>query len=193
MQRSVADNIFLCGLSGSGKSTVAPILAALRDCEVLDTDAMIVAEAGMSIAEVFAREGEIGFRERESRAVATACARHRAVVALGGGALERDDSFVRMGTHGILIFLDAPDAVLSARVRAHGDEIRPLLSLPDALSRLRARRLTRFQTAALTIDTSTLTPKEIADRIHGVIPSPSSPPPSEATLRTGEVEGPRLG
>ena len=66
-------NIFLCGLSGSGKSTVAPILAHLRKCDAVDTDAMIVAAAGRTIAQIFAREGEAGFREREARAVAAAC------------------------------------------------------------------------------------------------------------------------
>lgn len=165
------DNIFLCGLSGSGKSTVAPILAALRGWEALDTDAMVRTEAGMTIAEIFAKEGEIGFRTREARAVAAACARQHAVVALGGGALERDESFVRIGTHGMLIFLDAPDDVLIARLREEGDEVRPLLGRPNALTILRARRLTRFQTAAMTIDTSKASPREIAERIHHVIPS----------------------
>jgi shikimate kinase len=167
----VPDNIFLCGLSGSGKSTVAPILAALRGSEVLDTDAMVASEAGMTIAEIFAHEGEIGFRNREARAVAAACARQHAVVALGGGALERDESFVRIGTHGILVFLDAPDEVLTSRLRAQGNEVRPLLARPNALSALRARRLVRFQTSAMTIDTSTLSPQEIADQINSVIPS----------------------
>lgn len=170
-QRSVADNIFLCGLSGSGKSTVAPILAGLRRCELLDTDAMVASEAGMTIAEIFEREGEIGFRDREARAVAAACVRERAIVALGGGALERDESFVRIGTHGILIFLDAPDQVLTSRLRAQGNEVRPLLARPSAISQLRARRLIRFQTAAMRIDTSALSPEEVAERINDVIPS----------------------
>ncbi|MGH7328446.1 MAG: shikimate kinase, partial [Polyangiaceae bacterium] len=168
---SVPDNIFLCGLSGSGKSTVAPILASLRGCEALDTDAMVASEAGLTIAEIFAREGEIGFRDREARAVAAACARQHAIVALGGGALERDESFVRIGTHGLLVFLDAPDRVLTSRLRADGNEIRPLLARPNALSHLRARRLVRFQTAAMTIDTSMLSPPEVAERINNVIPS----------------------
>lgn len=142
----------------------------MRACEALDTDAMVSSEAGMTIAEIFAHEGEIGFRNREARAVATACARQHAVVALGGGALERDESFVRIGTHGILIFLDAPDEVLTARLRAQGNEIRPLLARPNAISQLRARRLVRFQTAAMTIDTSKVSPHEIAERIHAVVP-----------------------
>lgn len=158
-------NIFLCGLSGSGKSTLAPILARREGGEALDTDAMVVDEAGMTIAEIFAREGEAGFREREARAVAAACERSGVVVALGGGALERDDSFARVTSSGTLIFLDAADEVLLERLRGEGNEVRPLLSQPGVLSRLRARRLQRFRSAALTIDTGALSPDEIADAV----------------------------
>jgi shikimate kinase len=159
----VPDNLFLCGLSGSGKSTVAPLLAARRGCEAIDTDALVVAEAGMPIDRIFALEGESGFRAREARAVAAACERHAAVISLGGGALENDDSFARVLESGTLVFLDAPDDVLLARLRKGGTENRPMLSQPGAIERLRARRMERFRRAAMTIDTSTLTPEQIAD------------------------------
>ncbi len=159
------DSIFLCGLSGSGKSTLAPLLAQLRGCVALDTDAMIAAEAGTTIAKIFAREGEAGFREREARAVKAACEHARAVVALGGGALERDDSFEAVRAAGVLIFLDAPDEILASRLDRRDGEIRPLLAQPGALARMRARRLARFERAALRIDTSTLKPEKIASRV----------------------------
>ena len=152
----VPDSIFLCGLSGSGKSTVAPLLARLRGCVALDTDAMIVAEAGTTIVEIFAREGEPGFREREARAVKAACEHPGAVVALGGGALERDDSFDSVRAAGVLIFLDASDEVLASRLDRGNAEIRPLLAQPGALAEMRARRLARFEHASLRIDTSSL-------------------------------------
>lgn len=162
------DNIFLCGLSGSGKSTVAPLLARLRGCAALDTDAMIVAEAGMTIAEIFAREGERGFREREARAVAAACTNSQCIVALGGGALERDDSFARVIAAGVLVLLDAPDDVLATRLHRDGDEIRPLLANPGALARLRARRADRFRCATFTVDTSRLAADLVADHIDTI-------------------------
>ena len=165
-QPCVPDNIFLCGLSGSGKSTLAPLLAQLRGCAALDTDAMVVAEAGMTIVEIFAREGEAGFREREARAVKAACAHPSAVVALGGGALERSDSFDAVCAAGTLIFLDAPDETLAARLDRGNGEVRPMLAQPDALAQMRARRLARFERAAFRIDTSTLTPEEIAALCH---------------------------
>jgi shikimate kinase len=159
----VPDSIFLCGLSGSGKSTVAPLLAQLRGCAVLDTDAMIVSDAGIPISEIFMHEGEFGFREREARAVQSACAHECAVVALGGGALERDDSFEAVRAAGTLIFLDAPDEVLATRLER--GEARPLMAQPGALARMRASRLARFERAALRIDTSVPTPQEIANLI----------------------------
>src|SRR5579875_3862144 len=142
--RSVPDNIFLCGLSGSGKSTVAPLLAQRRGCEFVDTDALIVADTGMPISDIFEREGERGFREREARAVAAACEKARVVVALGGGALERDDSFERVLRAG---------------------EVRPMLARPGALARLRERRIARFSQAELRIDTSGLSPEEVVSII----------------------------
>jgi len=161
----VPDNIFLCGLSGSGKSTVAPLLAQRRGCEFVDTDALIVADTGMPISDIFEREGERGFREREARAVAAACEKARVVVALGGGALERDDSFERVLRAGTLVFLDARDDVLLARLTQSAGEVRPMLARPGALARLRERRIARFSQAELRIDTSGLSPEEVVSII----------------------------
>jgi len=134
----------------------------MRGCDALDTDAMIVAEAGLTIADVFLREGERGFREREARAIQSACAHPCAVVALGGGALERDDSFDAVRAAGILIFLDAPDDVLASRLARGSTEVRPLLAQPGALAQMRARRLARFDGAAHRIDTSSRSAEDIA-------------------------------
>ena len=161
----VRANVFLCGLSGSGKSTVARLLADRRGSEAVDTDSLVVSEAGMSIAEIFEREGESGFREREARAVADACSRSGVVVALGGGALERDDSFELVLASGTLVFLDAADDVLAARIQREGNEIRPLLSQAGAIGRMRSRRQSRFGRATLTIDTTNLTPEEVVERV----------------------------
>jgi shikimate kinase len=170
----VPDNIFLCGLSGSGKSTIAPLLAQRRGCDFVDTDALIVADAGMPISDIFAREGESGFREREARAVAAACKKSGAVVALGGGALERDDSFERVLRAGTLVFLDARDDVLLARLTQSAHEVRPMLANPGALARLRERRLARFSQAKISIDTSGLSPEEIASRVMVSVASAAS-------------------
>lgn len=145
-------NVFLCGLSGSGKSTVAPLLARLRNAETIDTDQMVVREAGCSIAEIFAREGEAGFRRREAKAVERACTAENCVIALGGGALDDDASRARVSAAGTLVFLDAPLDLLERRLR-EVDEVRPLLAEPGALERLRERRLPVYRSAALVVQT----------------------------------------
>lgn len=183
-------NIFLCGLSGSGKSTIAPLLAQRSGCEWIDTDALVVAEAGTTIEDIFAREGEKGFRDREARAVTAACEKRGAVVALGGGALERDDSFERVRNAGTLVFLDAPDEVLLARLARSGNEVRPMLAQPGALSRLRERRAPRFSQATVIIDTGELSPAEAVERIAiACHPEPFDYAPDGATLKINFVEG----
>jgi len=167
-------SVFLCGLSGSGKSTVAPLLARLRNAESFDTDRSVVDEAGMSIAEIFAREGEAGFRSREARAVARACARRDCVVALGGGALEDAETRAHVNASGTLVFLDAPADVLIARVR-ESREVRPLLAQPGALEAMRQRRLPLFASAALTIVCGTRPPDAIAREIDRALRALESP------------------
>ena len=79
--------VVLLGGSGAGKSALAPALAGRLGLPALDTDQVVVAEQGSSIAAIFAARGEAGFRALEARAVRD-CVRAPAVVALGGGAWE---------------------------------------------------------------------------------------------------------
>ena len=78
--------VVLVGPMGSGKSTVAALVAALLGAPALDTDAAVEAAAGRTVAEVFAEAGEAGFRALERAAVRAALASD-AVVSLGGGAV----------------------------------------------------------------------------------------------------------
>jgi shikimate kinase len=59
-------------------------------CEFFDTDEMVVAAAGKSIAAIFAEGGEAAFRDAEADAVARALAHSADVVSLGGGAVLRE-------------------------------------------------------------------------------------------------------
>src|SRR5262245_7809148 len=79
--------LFLIGYRGSGKSAVAPRLAARLGWEWCDSDAEVERRAGKSIAEVFAEGGEQAFRELERQVVNGLCQRERTVAALGGGAI----------------------------------------------------------------------------------------------------------
>ena len=78
-------NIVLVGFMGTGKSAVGARLARRLGWSLVDTDALIVEAAGCTIPEIFSRDGEAGFRDRESAAVSDAAARDQVVIATGGG------------------------------------------------------------------------------------------------------------
>src|ERR1039458_9398576 len=73
---------------GSGKTTVGPLVAAKLGWRFVDVDDVIEAEAGATIAEIFARHGEAAFREREHATIVRLAQADALVLALGGGAIE---------------------------------------------------------------------------------------------------------
>ncbi|MGB7546541.1 MAG: shikimate kinase, partial [Terracidiphilus sp.] len=79
--------IVLTGFMGSGKSTVGPLVARRLGWRFVDVDDVIEAEAGIPIAEIFARHGEAAFRDREHSTIARLAATDALVLALGGGAI----------------------------------------------------------------------------------------------------------
>jgi len=81
-----AHGIYLIGFSGSGKSTVAHLLGEQLHWPVYDLDQIIVERSGMAIPIIFEREGEAGFRDRESEALRAIANAGPFVVATGGGA-----------------------------------------------------------------------------------------------------------
>src|SRR2546423_6519152 len=84
--------IFLIGYRGTGKSSVARELAARLKYDCVDADEVIEREAGKTIAAIFADEGEAAFRDWESKVVAALSRKRQTVVALGGGAVLRDEN-----------------------------------------------------------------------------------------------------
>ena len=97
----------------SGKSTVGRLVAERLGWEFRDLDELIVAAAGQTIPEIFAAEGEAGFRVREAEAVRASAGRRRTVVATGGGAACREENLAAMLGSGIVVTLEvSPDEVL---------------------------------------------------------------------------------
>jgi shikimate kinase len=122
----ISRNICLIGMMGAGKSTVADALGHRLGRRVVDTDTEIERWTGREIPRLFAEEGEAGFRELEHRVVVELARLHDLVVALGGGAVQRDDNVEALRFTGVLVHLDVPVAQLAARLdRAH--DLRPLL------------------------------------------------------------------
>lgn len=128
-------HLILIGLPGAGKTTVAREAATLLDAPWLDLDAEIEAEAGCSIPELFAREGEAGFRARERAAMARALAEPPQIIAAGGGWAAQPGNLDEAELLALVVLLEVTPAVAARRVGVAAD--RPLL-VGDPLPKLEA-------------------------------------------------------
>ncbi len=164
MPADPARHIVFCGTAGSGKTTVGALVARALGRSFIDVDRAVEREAGMSVQAIFAREGEPAFRARERAAVVRALASVKpAVISLGGGALEDDDTFADARRH-TLVWLRATVPTLAARLAGNGE--RPLLA-GDPLARLHAlaaEREPRYRQAHVIVDAA-LAPKGVASSV----------------------------
>ncbi|MGL6096303.1 MAG: shikimate kinase [Fimbriiglobus sp.] len=104
--------ILLVGYRGTGKTTVGRLIAARLGWSFADADEHVEQTAGNNIAGIFAVEGETGFRDRESAALAELCRRPEVVIATGGGAVLRPANRELLAASGFVVWLTAPaDAV----------------------------------------------------------------------------------
>jgi shikimate kinase len=167
--------IFLVGFMASGKTTVGRLLAGRLGWAFADLDDLVVAAAGMTVAQVFAAEGEAGFRRRESDAVRVAAARSRTVVATGGGAACREENLAVMLAAGRVVAL-AVSAEEAVR-RAGTSSGRPLLdgkADPVAAAReLLAARRAFYERAHLRVETDGRIPDAVADLVSDGLGFPS--------------------
>ncbi len=118
--------IFLTGFMGTGKSRVGRTLAEQLGWVFLDTDRMIEARTGRTIAKLFATSGEEEFRKVEHECVAVAAARNNTVIALGGGALTQACNWKLIRKAGVVVSLEADVETILERVSRRDD--RPLLA-----------------------------------------------------------------
>lgn len=153
-----AETLALAGMMGSGKSTVAPLLARWLGRRLVRLDEEIVRRAGKPIAAIFAEEGEARFRALEREAVVATPP--GAVVDLGGGAFCDRHSAERLLAVGRVVHLDVSAAEAARRI---GDD--PSRPLAASWEPLRARRRPLYLRAHLTVAVDGLTPEAVARRI----------------------------
>mgnify|MGYP004529133849 CR=1 FL=1 len=98
-------NIILIGMPGCGKSTVGKALAERLGRQLRDADQMIADRAGCSIPEIFAREGEEGFRARETEILGELGKQSGLIIATGGGCVTREENYPLLHQNGTVYFL----------------------------------------------------------------------------------------
>lgn len=146
-------SIVLIGLMGAGKSAVGAELARQLSVPFVDSDAEIEAAAAMTVSEIFARDGEAFFRDREHRVLARLLQAPPRVVATGGGAWMQAPNRGLIREAGVSVWLDCDLETLWRRVRHR--PTRPLLQTPDprgTLERLLAERAPVYATADITVE-----------------------------------------
>jgi shikimate kinase len=158
--------IVLIGFMGTGKSVVGCRLAERLGLSFVDVDHAIEEAAGMAIPEIFASEGESGFRRRERDLIASLATRRDCVIAAGGGAVLDPENVRNLRAGALTVCLQAEPTVILGRIGA--DAQRPLLRTPDRLARIRElleQRAPAYGQADLTLETSGSDVEEIVDRI----------------------------
>ena len=162
--------LFLIGLRGSGKSTVARLLAHELGWEWLDADEELEKRYGQSIRALFAAEGEAGFRDKESAILTQLCRLPRHVLATGGGVVLREHNRDLLRTSGRIVWLTADVETLWQRVQNDGTtaERRPPLTIggrAEIEQILHFREPLYRQCANHVVDTTAREPNEIAAEI----------------------------
>jgi shikimate kinase len=157
--------VWLVGMMGAGKSTVGRVLARCLHTPFVDIDAEIERRAGRTVAEIFAREGESGFRSRERDAI-DAWAGTAAVVALGGGAIAQPGAAPRLAASGTVVYLRARLETLLERLGECPE--RPLLAGLERAARrsrleaLLAQRREAYESARIIVDVDEGSAEQIA-------------------------------
>lgn len=115
-QKLISHPVFLCGMMGSGKSTIGKQLATELNVPFTDLDKLIEESEKMTIPEIFNQKGEEGFREIEKKQIVKITGSAEGVVALGGGSLQNQQIVDHLKLYGWLIYIDASQVEILDRL-----------------------------------------------------------------------------
>jgi shikimate kinase len=159
-------NLVLVGFMGSGKSSVGRLLAARTGFALVDTDNLVVQDAGMPIPDIFRLHGEEHFRRLETAALQRLVGRIGLIVATGGGVIVSPENRAILPRIGPVVWLDATTDHLHQRVR-HSK--RPLLQTENPRRTLQelydSREPLYRSVATVRIDSTSLTHRQTAQAI----------------------------
>ncbi|NMB54688.1 MAG: 3-dehydroquinate synthase [Leptolinea sp.] len=159
--------LFLYGMPGSGKSTVGKTLADNLNLPFYDLDREIEQSSGKSVWQIFADEGEDGFRRRETEALKHLIGQKSGIVSLGGGSLLAAENRTAVEAAGCVVVLDASLPVMQARLQADPQQ-RPLLAgeLNTKLPTLLKDRSEHYRSFENHVDTGALETWEAAWQVQ---------------------------
>lgn len=165
----MAKHITLVGMMGSGKSTVAPLVAEALKRSVIEVDALIEKQEGMPIGEIFIAKGEAYFRRVESALIEKLLAEPPAVLSLGGGAFQWEATRELLLKNTVVFYLSATPEALVARLRS-ATALRPLISAPgidldETIREMLLRRGGNYGLAHYRIETDAHIPEEVTKSI----------------------------
>ena len=149
-------SIILVGPMGSGKTAVGRALAKILGRDFYDTDRHVEERTGVDIAFIFEKEGEAGFRRRETDAIQHFASKSDIVLATGGGAVVEEVNRLSLSATGLVVYLKASPEQLYERTRASKN--RPMLdtdNLKARITELLDERGPLYESIAdLTVDTN---------------------------------------
>lgn len=155
-------SIFLIGPMGAGKTTIGKLLAKHLGREFVDCDWYIAEQTGADIPWIFAKEGEGGFRQRETRALMELTAKPNIIMATGGGVVGSPKNR-QLLKQGLVVYLDAN--VDTQLIRTKKDKNRPLLQNDNpraVLETLYEQRSPLYREVAdITVPTGRAYPKQM--------------------------------
>jgi shikimate kinase len=158
-------NLVITGFMGTGKSVVGKIVAQKLGWQFFDTDEIIEQETGIKIPDIFARKGEPYFRDLETKTAKLLSLLYKSVISCGGGMVLKSENMDELERTGVVVCLAANPETILERTKESG---RPLLAVKDPLAKIKEMLRAReqfYKRCRLLIDTSALSPEQVADKI----------------------------
>ena len=161
-------NVVLIGFMGSGKSITGKLLAYRMGYSFVDTDVEIEKTYKMKIKDMFAKEGEAVFRQRETETIKRLSQKSHQVISTGGGVATKQEDMDALRQNGVIISLSAYPSTILKRT---GNDKRPLLAKKSneerlkAIVELMAKRAKFYKNADLIVQTDDKTPLQNVETI----------------------------